>query len=190
VRALENIVERHSVARILSVGGVLAVVPLAGTWAAVGWADVALGAVAATMGAATAAAAATRARLDRLPLELAPRVAVGRVDGREVVRLRACLGRGRACRPRWTVRFHPTDGVPRRVEAFAPVDHVCGPFVAQIEAPAEPGELEVEVAAGDQVARATYSLSEAARGRFTGGIEAGRRVRFDEGWREVGGPLS
>ena len=185
MRSLENIVEPYPLAHIVGSGVLLAVLPLGATWVAVGWVDAVLVALSVAIGGATAAAVRARHRLDHLPLELAPVAARGRVDGRDTVRFRACLGRGRSCRPRWTVTFQPDGGPSVPLPASMPVDHVCGPFVAQVEAPDGDGRFEVAVTVGEETARRDYAPTEVVVGRFCPGILAGRRLRFDDGWRRV-----
>ena len=187
MRALEDIVEPHTLPQLVGAGALLTLLPLAGTWVAVGWGDVALVALSAALGVGSAAAVSARRALDRLPLELAPVAARGMVDGRITVRFRACLGRGRSCRPRWTVQWLPSgEAPPRELPVDAVGAHVCGPFVAQVDLPeGEAGAFTVQVAVGDERVERRFEAGDLREGRFCQGIVAGRVLRFDEAWRQV-----
>lgn len=187
---LEDMVAEHPPARIAGVGLVGTLVPFAATWVADGWLDGALVGIGLLVGTVTAAAAAARKRLDALPLALASQAAWSRVDGRDEVRFRACLGKGRACRPTMRVRFEPETGAPRELPVTLAVEHVCGPFVGSVERPGEPGTYVVEVAAGSEKAETRYPPTALVEGHFGHGIAVGRKVRFDGDWGRISPPGS
>jgi len=190
VGALQDMVAHHPVKRLAAVGVGVTAVPLAATFAATGWLDGLLVAVALLAGTTMAAATVARRQLDQLPLRVAPVAARSRVDGRSVVRFRACLGLGRACRPRVSVSFEPEGGVPRQLDVQLPCDLVCGPFVFTTLEPEEAGAYRVTVAVGDEEAQAHIGPHDVREGQFVGGIAVGRSVRFDGDWERVSLPGS
>jgi hypothetical protein len=186
VGALDDMVAAHPVSRIAGFGATAAVVPLGLTFVATGWVDGALVATSLLLATGFGAAAAARQRLDRLPLRVAESAVWGWVDGVRVLRFRACLGRGRSCRPVMRARWVPREGAPVPLQVQLASDHVCGPFVGTVvQPPVGEGHYEVEAQVGDEVAKATIAASSVREGRFDRGIVAGRRLRFDDAWDQV-----
>jgi len=129
----------------------------------------------------------THRRLVALPLELGDVMARGRVDGRDVLRLRARLGRGRAARdPAVEITFEGTDGDRVDLEALIPAVSLCGPFTVQCASPLGPGRVHVRLtvwANGQRWhAQASYALDAGVVGRFGGVAIVAGRVRWTAGW--------
>lgn len=132
-----------------------------------------------------------RARVDALPLEIAPTVGTGHIDGVRVYRFRVRLGRGRrAASPSATVSFEDADGETYALAARVPADEVIGPFTIVCPDPehtcAGPGRFHVEVTCVAQGrswnAAAVLDKSDVAEGWFAG-VEPDRStVRFTPQW--------
>lgn len=123
------VVEPWSLRTWLAVGGAAVLVPLALTFPATGALDLLLVGVAAASAGGVGWAIRIRRWLDGLPLEIAPVVGTGIVDGVRVWRFRARLGRGRLVEdPRAEVSFVGSDGVATPLEVEVPRGRLCGPF--------------------------------------------------------------
>jgi hypothetical protein len=161
------------------------VTPLAGDIAMVGIA----GAIAGLGGWAVR----VRRWLDDLPMEIAPVVATGRVDGVTVYRFRVRLGRGRPLKEvSATVRAEDQDGAVIQLPTLVAGGTLTGPFTVVAHVPPSralrPQRFDVDVSgtAGGRRWNLTRRLDAGAlrAGRF-GGIESeDGRVRFDD-WVEV-----
>lgn len=135
-----------------------------------------------------------RARAAALPLEIAPQVLVGRVDGVKVFRFRARLGHGRAAsRAVATATWVGEDGVevPLSVEP-AGYARVIGAWTVCARdrggRTGAGGELRVVVTAEERSrawrAEARWPATEIRRGRFDGAeVRGGRLVDVD--WDRV-----
>ena len=187
---LQDMVEPHTMGRILSAGATLSAIALAATVAVTGWMDLAMVGLAGAIGLGTLAAAQVRRTLDHLPLRLATGAAVGTVDGRDLVRFRACLGRGRRFVPTVQVALE-ADGAKVPVAVVHPDGSaaVCGPLVVTVERPAQSGVLVVSMEAMEDghrwTAEARYPTEALLRGRFAHGVHVGACVVFDTDWDRI-----
>lgn len=132
--------------------------------------------------------------LGSLPLELAPVVGRGRVDGQIVYRFRARLGRGRALHdPSARVRWEPASGEPIELEAVLPARSLCGPFTILVPDPMDrvdgPGrfyiEVEVESRGRAWIASGSYPEGAIHGGRFGGILTDKHGILWGEGWLEI-----
>lgn len=180
--------------RTLVVGAVVAVAcPLALTYVTPLAGDLAMVGIAGASGAVGGWAIRVRRWLDRLPMEIAPVVATGRVDGVVVYRFRVRLGRGRPLREvAATVRAEDHDGEVVQLPTLVAGGTLTGPFTVVAHVPPvralRPRRFDVDVvgtAGGRRWAAAAQLGADAIQhGRF-GGIESeDGRVRFDD-WVEV-----
>jgi hypothetical protein len=146
------VVERWRLRSWLMLGGLGVGAPLALTFPAVGALDLLLVGIAMAAAGGTLWVVRLKRFIDGLPLEIAPVVGTGLVDGVRVYRFRARLGRGRLLRdPSAEVSFVGSDGAPRRLDVEVPRGRLLGPFTVLARdrggACATPGEFQVGVAA-------------------------------------------
>lgn len=132
--------------------------------------------------------------LQQLPLELAPVVGRGRVDGQIVYRFRALLGRGRALHdPRVRVRWLPESGEPVELTATLPARSLCGPFTILVPDPGDRASgtgrfhIEVKVVEGGRAwtAEGSYPNGAIHGGRFGGILTSKRGIHWGDDWLEL-----
>lgn len=187
--------ERWRPGAIAGLGGAVSALPLAAIPFVPLLGDVIAGVVCVAGLVATGWLFTERRRIGQLPLELAAAAARGRVDGVDVYRFRARLGRGRRMRrPEVTVTWRPADGAPVPLAVALPVDDLCGPWTIVASDPAGvvrgPGALHLEVrvdSAGQPWrAAASYELEAVPAGRFDQGLQLGRRgLEWSDAWDRV-----
>jgi hypothetical protein len=144
------LIEGRSARWWMGAGAVGAVVPLLLTALTPLAVDVGLVALSVASVGGAWSAVRLKARLAELPLEIAPVVGTGIVDGVRVYRFRVRLGRGRSVLlPFATVSFVDEEDERYALRAELPGDDLCGPFVIVVPDPEHrclgEGRFEVHV---------------------------------------------
>lgn len=187
------VIERRPPGTLLAGGLVGAALPLLLTPLTPLVGDLALGLVAVTSLAAAWWALRLQRQLGALPLEIAPLVGTGIVDGVRVYRFRVRLGRGRmVAMPSATVTFVDEEDERRALPAEVPADELCGPFTIVVRDPTHAigdGRFEVRVACeaeGRRWETARELPTDVIReGWFAGIALADGRIRFDSDWTRI-----
>lgn len=133
----------------------------------------------------------------RLPLEIAPIVGTGIVDGVRVYRFRVRLGRGREVfLPVATVSFVDEEDERYALRALIPADELLGPFVVLVPDPDHSclgdGRFEIRVACdadGERWEAERVLPKSALREGWFGGIGLSRRgLDLDGDWTQIVSP--
>lgn len=193
--SIDRLLDRLPTGLLAGLASLLVALPLVLAARAEGAAAFGLVALGLVAGFAVGALVYRRWQVLNLPLDVAPVVVRGQLDGLPAYRFRVRLGRGRVVQAaRAEVIWQPEDGKPVTIEILEAAGARVGPWTVvaldRRRCCAEPGAFRLRVHAEERgrtwSADVPFGPETVREGRFANALVPGRRVRLDlDAWDRV-----